>query len=213
MANVWIKTDSNPKLIKNKIFDSKDCGICIFNSGKAELINNDIFRNAQSGVLIASQSDAVLKNNRISLNGSAGVEITNAKATLNGNSIFANKFQGLAYNVKPTILDNNEIFENENLIEKALIAGQCLYKISSSCSFPMADFYRCNTCNTTARNAICENCIKKCHKGHEIEFIRHDRFFCDCGSNSLKSQCKLIETTQDTDTLYDSAEPCDTEAH
>ena len=41
-----IKTDSNPRLIKNKIFDSKDSGICIFNSGKAELIGNDIFRNA-----------------------------------------------------------------------------------------------------------------------------------------------------------------------
>lgn len=35
--------------------------------------------------------------------------------------------------------------------------------------------HRCHTCNTTDRNAICVNCIKKCHQGHDVEFIRHDR--------------------------------------
>lgn len=39
----------------------------------------------------------------------------------------------------------------------------------------MHDFYRCQTCNTTDRNAICVNCIKTCHAGHDVEFIRHDR--------------------------------------
>ena len=36
--------------------------------------------------------------------------------------------------------------------------------------------YRCRTCNTTDRNAICINCIKTCHSGHDVEFIRHDRW-------------------------------------
>ena len=68
--------------------------------------------------------------------------------------------------------------------------------------------YRCRTCNTTERNAICVNCIKTCHCGHEVEFIRHDRFFCDCGAGTLNHQCQLQgEPTQDTDTLYDSAGP------
>lgn len=40
----------------------------------------------------------------------------------------------------------------------------------------MHDFYRCQTCNTTDRNAICVNCIKTCHAGHDVEFIRHDRY-------------------------------------
>lgn len=112
----------------------------------------------------------------------------------------------LATNVKP-YLKNNKIFDNENTIEKAIQAGQCLYKISSYTSFPMHDFFRCNTCNTTARNAICSSCINLCHKNHDIEYIRFDRFFCDCGSGTLPSQCKLIETTQETDTLYDSSAP------
>lgn len=107
-------------------------------------------------------------------------------------------------------------------------------------------FFRCHTCNTTDRNAICVNCIKKCHQGHDVEFIRHDRyvaylpvvitqlcplpslpillpnyppflifrfsfcfrFFCDCGAGTLSNPCTLAgEPTHDTDTLYDSAPP------
>jgi F-box protein 11 len=70
----------------------------------------------------------------------------------------------------------NKIFNNQDAVEKAVANGQCLYKISSYTSFPMHDFYRCQTCNTTERNAICVNCIKPCHAGHEVEFIRHDRY-------------------------------------
>lgn len=37
MAGVWIKTDSNPTLKRNKIFDGRDGGICIFNGGKGTI--------------------------------------------------------------------------------------------------------------------------------------------------------------------------------
>lgn len=37
MAGVWIKTDSNPILRQNKIYDGRDGGICIFNGGKGML--------------------------------------------------------------------------------------------------------------------------------------------------------------------------------
>lgn len=70
----------------------------------------------------------------------------------------------------------NKIYSNQDAVEKAVCNGQCLYKISSYTSFPMHDFYRCQTCNTTDRNAICVNCIKTCHAGHDVEFIRHDRY-------------------------------------
>lgn len=36
MAGVWIKTDSNPTLRRNKIHDGRDGGICIFNGGRGE---------------------------------------------------------------------------------------------------------------------------------------------------------------------------------
>ena len=37
---------------------------------------------------------------------------------------------------------DNKIFANQNMVEKAVSGGQCLYKISSYTSFPMHDFYR-----------------------------------------------------------------------
>ncbi|KAL5009208.1 hypothetical protein ScPMuIL_014789 [Solemya velum] len=213
MAGVWIKTDSNPVLRQNKIHDGRDGGICIFNGGKGILEENDIFRNAQAGILISTQSNPTLRRNRIFDGQAAGVEITNsASATLEGNKIFNNKFGGmcLASNVRP-VLKDNILTGNHNMVDKAVGGGQCLYKISSYTSFPMHDFYRCRTCNTTERNAICVNCIKTCHSGHEVEFIRHDRFFCDCGAGTLNNQCQLQgEPTQDTDTLYDSAAPMET---
>lgn len=36
MAGVWIKTDSNPTLRRNKIHDGRDGGICIFNGGRGD---------------------------------------------------------------------------------------------------------------------------------------------------------------------------------
>lgn len=144
---------------------------------KGILEENDIFRNAQAGVLISTQSHPILRRNRIFDGLAAGVEITNnATATLEFNQIFNNRFGGLclASGVQP-IVRGNKIFNNQDAVEKAVANGQCLYKISSYTSFPMHDFYRCQTCNTTDRNAICVNCIKTCHAGHDVEFIRHDR--------------------------------------
>ncbi|XP_066953207.1 F-box only protein 11 isoform X1 [Macrobrachium rosenbergii] len=220
MAGVWIKTDSNPTLRRNKIFDGREAGICIFNGGKGVLEDNDIFRNAQAGVLISTQSHPtqshpILRRNRIYDGLAAGIEITNnATATLENNHIFNNRFGGLclASGVNP-IERANKIFDNHDAVQKAVTSGQCLYKISSYTSFPMHDFYRCRTCNTTERNAICVNCIKTCHSSHVVEFIRHDRFFCDCGAGTLNNQCQLQgEPTQDTDTLYDSAAPIESQS-
>ncbi|XP_041467985.1 F-box only protein 11-like isoform X1 [Lytechinus variegatus] len=210
MAGVWIKTDSNPHLRYNKIHDGRDGGICIFNGGRGILEENEIFRNTQAGVLISSQSHPRLKRNKIFDGMAAGIEITNnANAYLEGNLVFNNKFAGicLATGVNPEMKDN-KVHGNKNAIEKAVKCGRCLYKISSYTSYPMHDFYRCKTCNTTDRNAICVNCIRRCHAGHDVEFVTHDRFFCDCGAGTLSLQCQLAgEPTKDTDTLYDSAAP------
>jgi len=91
MAGVWIKTDSNPTLRRNKVFcrdflirkiffkiyDGRDGGVCIFNRGRGLLEDNDIYRNAQSGVLISTESNPVLRRNRIFEGRAAGIEITN----------------------------------------------------------------------------------------------------------------------------------------
>lgn len=40
MAGVWIKTDSNPTLRRNKIHDGRDGGICIFNGGRGSILSS-----------------------------------------------------------------------------------------------------------------------------------------------------------------------------
>jgi F-box protein 11 len=214
MAGVWIKTDSNPVLRRNKIYDGRDGGVCIFNKGRGLLEDNEIYRNAQAGILISTESNPTLRRNRIFEGRAAGIEITNgATATLEANHLFMNKFGGLclATDVRPTVRDNR-IVDNYNAVERAVARGYCLFKISSCTSFPMHDFYRCLTCHTTDRNAICVNCIKVCHRGHKVEFVRHDRFFCDCGASTLEhSVCRLQTEIRDNDTVYDSATPTETE--
>ncbi|GMS80229.1 hypothetical protein PENTCL1PPCAC_2404, partial [Pristionchus entomophagus] len=215
MAGVWIKTDSNPILKRNKIYDGRDGGVCIFNKGRGVLEDNEIYRNAQAGVLISTESNPILRKNRIFEGRAAGIEITNnATATLEGNHIFHNKFGGLckATDVHPHER-GNKIYENYNAVQKAVEKGQCLYKISSTTSFPMHDFYKCITCNTSDRNAICINCIKTCHAGHKTEFVRYDRFFCDCGAGTLSTSeaCRLQCEMRDNDTVYDSSQPLSTE--
>ena len=150
----------------------------MFFSKSGVLEENDIFRNTQAGVLISNQSNPVLRRNRIFDGQAAGIESTNnATATLEANKVFNNKFGGLclASGVKP-VLKENRVYGNLDIVKKAVVTGQCLYKISSYTSFPMHEFYRCRTCNTTDRNAICVNCIKTCHADHQVEFIRHDRY-------------------------------------
>ncbi|KAK0411423.1 hypothetical protein QR680_005646 [Steinernema hermaphroditum] len=217
MAGVWIKTESNPVLRRNKIYDGRDSGVCIFNKGRGLLEDNDIYRNAQAGVLISQDSNPTLRRNRVFEGRAAGVEITNgATATLEMNHVFYNQFGGLcvATGVEP-VLRENKIYSNYDLVERAVSKGHCLFKISSTTSFPMHDFYKCVTCNTTDKNAICANCIKVCHKGHEVAFVRHDRFFCDCGAGTLDvantQTCRLQTESRDNDTVYDSAGPTETE--
>lgn len=211
MAGVWIKTEGNPELRRNKIHDGRDGGICIFNNGKGLLEHNDIFRNAQAGVLVSNHSNPILRNNRIFDGQAAGVEITNgAMATLEWNKIFNNRFDGIsmATGVEP-ILRGNVVFGNHDLVSKAVESNQCLYKLSSYTSFPMSDFYRCHTCKTTDTNAICISCAKTCHCGHKLEFIRHDRFLCDCGAGMLETTCQLRHdnVSHENDTIYNSSAP------
>lgn len=42
MAGVWIKTESNPVLRRNKIYDGRDGGICIFNKVSVNSIKSEV---------------------------------------------------------------------------------------------------------------------------------------------------------------------------
>ncbi|XP_064394782.1 F-box only protein 11-like isoform X1 [Halichondria panicea] len=193
LAGVWIKTDSNPILRRNKIYNGKEGGICIFNSGRGVLEENDIFNNTLTGILISSASQPVLKKNRIFGGKAAGIEVTNGGGgVIEENEVFDNYFDGicLATGVSPT-LKANKVYDNRRTLEDAIKLGKCLYSVSGDNSYPMHDFYRCLTCESSETDAICVNCIKSCHKNHQVQFVRHDRFFCDCGAGALGRNCSL----------------------
>ena len=51
MAGVWIKTESDPILRRNKIHDGQEGGICIFNGGKGKRNRIGLFIMSNSLVL------------------------------------------------------------------------------------------------------------------------------------------------------------------
>lgn len=70
-------------------------------------------------------------------------------------------------------------------------------------------FYRCITCGFNEKNAfgICENCVKHCHKGHNVCLVCEDddgytQCFCDCpkkcNCNCMPEKCDLPCTSIET---------------
>ena len=73
------------------------------------------------------------------------------------------------------LFTDNKVYDNRRTLEEAIEMGKCLYSISGDNSYPMHDFYRCVTCESSESDAICVNCVRKCHKNHQVQFVRHDR--------------------------------------
>jgi F-box protein 11 len=147
-------------------------------------------------------SKPIIKKNRIFDQNGNGIEISkNAKPIITHNQIFNNRFGGIEIcsgSRDSVEIEKNKIFGNLNLINLALSNGKCLYQITKYKYYPFQNHYRCITCNSSEVTAICASCIKKCHLNHQIQFVRYDRFFCDCGAGSLKSPCLLVETRNDS---------------
>jgi len=59
--------------------------------------------------------------------------------------------------------------------------------------------YRCKTCSLEVGKVICENCIKSCHKDHNVYSAGMGQGFCDCAYTSpdrcqLQTKCSFIYT-------------------
>ncbi|CAO4368240.1 unnamed protein product [Caenorhabditis nigoni] len=196
MTNVFIKTEATPIVRRNKIFGSRGTGISVTDGGKGTIEENEIFDNAQSGVLVLSDAAPVIRLNRVHGNQSAGIEVSSkGDCVVRDNRVFRNRFGGImtasGSNVKET---QNQVYDNLDRVRKAIDSGHCLFSVSGKEFYPMHNFYRCITCNSSERNAICQSCIERCHKGHTVMFLRCDRFYCDCGADHLERSCCLRQT-------------------
>lgn len=63
----------------------------------------------------------------------------------------------------------------------------CTFEASGK-KFIVQKWYNCKTCNLINGLGMCEVCVSRCHKGHDI-ICRgvSNRFFCDC---PIKCNCK-----------------------
>lgn len=56
----------------------------------------------------------------------------------------------------------------------------CTYNASGN-RYIKQKFYHCKTCSIIGNSGICEVCVQKCHKGHDVSrFVESTSSFCDC---------------------------------
>ncbi|CAL2035194.1 unnamed protein product [Caenorhabditis brenneri] len=197
MTNLYIKTEASPIVRKNKIFGSRGTGVSITDGGKGRIEDNEIFDNAQAGVLVLSDASPIIRLNRVHGNKSAGIEVSSKAncCVVRENRVFRNRFGGVMSASGTFVSESlNQTYDNMNLVSKAINQGHCLFTVSGKDFYPMHNFYRCITCNSSERNSICQSCIERCHKGHTVMFLRCDRFYCDCGADHLEQPCCLRQT-------------------
>jgi len=115
LSCIGIRNEADPRLKRNRIHDSKQAGVFVYNNGMGTLEDNDIFANALSGVQIKEDGNPTLRNNRIHDSKQAGVYVyKNGMGTLEDNDIFANAFSGVQIKEggNPT-LRNNRIHDSK----------------------------------------------------------------------------------------------------
>lgn len=189
LAGIWIKTGSAPTVESNVIYDGLEGGICVSQGGCGMIEKNEIRSNQFNGILVTGQSSPHIHENVIHNNKGSGILLTgDATAAVTGNSVFENLYNGIAVasGVRSRVCDN-AIFNNHCLVEKAIVESICTFRVSGDIRYPMQDFYRCVTCGTKDGDAICVSCAYRCHADHEIEWVRRDRCYCDCGAGTLQT--------------------------
>lgn len=114
LACVAISEGADPRLLRNRIHDSKQSGIIVYDNGLGTLSNNEIFGNALSGVEVKTGGNPVLQNNRIYENNEAGVYVyDHSQGKLEDNDIYRNARSGMRIgNSGNPVLRRNRIHKN-----------------------------------------------------------------------------------------------------
>lgn len=88
LACVAIHNGADPRLRRNRIHDSKQGGVYVYDSGLGTLEDNDIFGNAQAGVTTREGGNPTLRNNRINKNGYSAIRVyQEGGGTFEGNDL------------------------------------------------------------------------------------------------------------------------------
>ncbi|EFA81622.1 hypothetical protein PPL_05613 [Heterostelium album PN500] len=213
-AGMQVYSRANTTICNNKIIQNRCSGIYISDHAIVNIKGNEIANNGEVGVEIVSGSKAlVFDNNQISRNWEAGLAYytdskpigfeSNNTFTLNGENgnqqyILREGRELMTINsLKSKSKSNNDEMEPISfLVENALQVGLCT--LSYTREYYHAQYwYECKTCTEPRKIlgrseiAVCEECAKKCHAGHDIGMRKYGHFYCDCGQQ-VASPCKCV---------------------
>lgn len=114
-ACVGIRGGADPRLRRNRIHDSKESGVHVYENAQGTLEDNDIFGHARSGVGIRQGAAPTLRRNRIHSTRENGIFVLEGGlGTIEDNDIFGNAFAGVGISseANPT-LRRNRIHDNK----------------------------------------------------------------------------------------------------
>jgi F-box protein 11 len=109
LACVAIRNGADPRLRRNRIHDSKQSGVYVYDSGLGTLEDNDITGNGRAGVVIKTGGDPTLRRNQIHDNKQSGVYVHDSGlGTLEDNDITGNGYRGVSIKTggNPTLRAN-----------------------------------------------------------------------------------------------------------
>ena len=176
LTGILISSGSQPTIRHNRVFSGRAAGIEVTNGGGGKIEENDIFQNRFDGICLATGvKPSVLGEVYITCIVKYMYIIRCCRpccTLLMSTIIISPRFSPPLPLFPPS---GNRVHSNGRTLKDALQSGKCLFSISGDNSYPMHNFYRCLTCDSSESDAICVNCVKSCHRDHRVQFIRHDR--------------------------------------
>ncbi|GAM18795.1 hypothetical protein SAMD00019534_019700 [Acytostelium subglobosum LB1] len=215
-AGMQVYSRSNATICNNRIVQNRCSGIYVSDHAIVNIKSNEISNNGEVGVEIVSGSRALcFDNNIINRNWEAGLAYYSDSKPMGfeANNTFTNN--GPHGNQQFILRQGRDITSihagNKNrtkspdemepisfLVENALQVNQCTLSFTRE-YYHAQYWYECKTCTEPRKIlgkseiAVCEECAKKCHAGHDIGVRKYGHFYCDCGQQVV-SPCKCISS-------------------
>jgi len=204
-ACIGVYGNAYPRIISNKIHNSKDGGIYVYQNGQGVIENNEIYGNALSAVDIHGCGNPTLKRNKIHDGKSSGIYIReNGLGVVEDNEIYGNALSGVVIknHGNPTIKHNKihdgkdcgiYVYESgQGLIENNEIYGNALSGVAiSDGGNPIIKHNRIN------KNAYHAVQIKKLGAGtiedNDFRENRHGPWYISEDSKSLVKRARNQE--------------------
>jgi len=213
-TGIYISDRASVTIQNNDISYNGDCGIEVVSGAHVpNLEGNHIHHNKTAGMAlyVDTRHPLVERNNNIEENGMMASEESPRYDLMELCSAADQSFdpvyqsstniimrRGKAVYPKPSKLDHHTEVVSF-LAEKAIQDKFCTFTYTRE-YYHAQYWYECRTCSSPRQilgrpevSAVCEQCAKACHTGHDLSPRKFGHFYCDCGQMAA-SGCKCIPT-------------------